>query len=261
MQTIKRFNERAIYMAMNILSLLQAKNSDAYNNRPVTIGFLGDSVTNGCFEVLPALNEQNEEQGFDVVFEPEHAYAMLLEKLIHRLYPKAQLNIINAGISGDSAPGGLSRMERDLLPYHPDLTIVCYGLNDSGAGDEGLSRYHDALVAIIRRLKAAGSEIILMTPQPIAARVHSQLQGVQLRELAKGIAANFQSGSFDRYMQAARVAAEEEAVPICDCYARWMALYDHGVDITDLLSNYLNHPARDMHWMFAVSLLETMFGM
>lgn len=246
-------------MAMQFLSLLNQKNRDAFGNRPVTIGFLGDSVTNGCFEVYPAQTERGEE-GIDVVFEPEKSYSALVRKLLLNLYPHAQINVINAGISGDSAPNGLARLDRDLLPYRPDVTVVCYGLNDSGRGDEGLADYKNALKAIIRRLKEAGSEVILMTPQPICARVHTQLRGEWLRNMAKGLAENFAAGGFDRYMQAARAAAEEEGAVLCDVYAKWMKMCESGVDITDLLSNYLNHPTREMHWLFANSLIDVMFG-
>jgi len=245
-------------MAMHITEKLAQKNRDAFSAAPVTVGFLGDSVTNGCFEVLPAMTEHGE-QGFDVVFEPENSYAAHVRRILSLFYPKAQINIINAGISGDSAPGGLARMDRDLLPFHPDLTVVCYGLNDSGAGDDGIARYHDALVSIVRRLQEAGSEVILMTPQPICARVHTQLRGEGLRAMAGHLAERFAAGGFDRYMQAARAAAAETGVPLCDVYAKWMTLYHSGVDITDLLSNYLNHPTRDMHWLFAISLAETIF--
>ena len=247
-------------MAMNIIRKLAAKNRDAFNAAPVTIGFLGDSVTNGCFEVYPALTDRGED-GFDVVYDPENSYASHVRSLLSLLYPKAQINIINAGISGDSAPNGLARMDRDLLPWRPDLTVVCYGLNDSGAGDGGINRYHDALCAIIRRLQESGSEVILMTPQPICARVHTQLRGAGLRTMAASLADAFAAGGFDRYMQAARAAAEETGIPLCDVYAKWMAMFEGGVDITDLLSNYLNHPTRKLHELFAYSLVHTMFDM
>jgi len=246
-------------MISETLNKLSKKNASANANVPVTIGFLGDSVTNGCFEVYPAMTDHGE-SGFDVIFEPEQGYPAQLRRILCMLYPKAQINIINAGISGDGAPGGLLRMDRDLLPYHPDLTIVCYGLNDSGNGDVGIPKYHDALVAIIRRLQDAGSEVILMTPQPICTRVHSQLREEALRNLAMKLTNNFANGVFDRYMQAARAAATETEVPLCDVYAKWMAMYRNGVDITDLLSNYLNHPTREMHYLFAWSLMDTIFG-
>ena len=246
-------------MAMNIISLLDAKNKDAYGNRPITIGFLGDSVTNGCFELLPDLT-QNGENRYDVIYDTENAYSADFRKIMNRLYPKAQINIINAGISGDSAQGGLKRMERDLLPYRPDLTVVCFGLNDCNRGETGLECYHDSLALIVRKLKQSGSEVILMTPQPICTRVHTQLRGENLLKLAENLVKNFREGIFDRYMQQMRAVAKEENVALCDVYARWMTLYDSGVDITDLLANYLNHPIRDMHWLFAIALVETIFS-
>ena len=80
------------------LKKLADKNADAFNHAPVTIGFLGDSVTNGCFEVLPTLTDTGE-QGFDVVYDPEHSYSAQFRRMLTTLYPRAQINIINAGIS------------------------------------------------------------------------------------------------------------------------------------------------------------------
>ncbi len=245
-------------MAMKIVSLLNKKNSDAMGNRPVTIGFIGDSVTNGCFEVLPSIKEDGSE-GLDVVFDTENAYAAKLRRILTTLYPEAQINIVNAGISGDDATGGLKRVDRDLLPYKPDLTVVCFGLNDSCYGEEKLEKYRTSLTAIIEKIKNAGSEVILMTPQPICSRVHTQLKGNALRSFGAQLAESFNNGLFAKYMDTARDVAKECGVPVCDCYAKWMNLYENGVDITSLLSNYLNHPTRDMHWLFAVSLAEVIF--
>ena len=113
---------------------------------------------------------------------------------------------------------------------------------------------------IIEKIKASGSEVILMTPQPICARVHTQLRGEVLRGLAKSLAQNFAEGGFDRYMQAARAAAEETGVPLCDVYAKWKRMSELGVNVTELLANKLNHPTRDMHDLFAFSLIETMMS-
>ena len=40
--------------------------------------------------------------------------------------------------------------------------------------------------------------------------------------------------------------------------AKWKLLSQNGVDTTALLANGINHPSREMAWMFAYSLLETM---
>jgi len=98
-----------------------------------------------------------------------------------------------------------------------------------------------------------------MTPQPICSRVHTQLRGEWMRGYAKKLEEDFADGVFEHYMEAARTAAKETGAVLCDVYAKWMAMYRGGVDITDLLSNYLNHPTREMHRLFASSLLDTLF--
>ena len=49
-------------------------------------------------------------------------------------------------------------------------------------------------------------------------------------------------------------------VPVCDCYAQWKTMHEAGVDTTELLANQLNHPTREMNWLFAVSLLHSIFN-
>ena len=60
-------------------------------------------------------------------------------------------------------------------------------------------------------------------------------------------------------MEAARELCASMEIPVCDCYALWKKLADGGVNTTDLLSNYLNHPTREMNKMFAYELVRTMF--
>lgn len=39
------------------------------------------------------------------------------------------INIINAGIGGDSANVDAERLKRDVISRTPDLAVVCFGLN------------------------------------------------------------------------------------------------------------------------------------
>ena len=48
-------------------------------------------------------------------------------------------------------------------------------------------------------------------------------------------------------------------VPVCDCYALWKQLEAGGVDTTELLSNKINHPTREMNRLFAYELIKTIF--
>jgi hypothetical protein len=61
----------------------------------------------------------------------------------------------------------------------------------------------------------------------------------------------------DAYMEAAKAICSKMQIPVCDCYAKWKLLYENGVNITELLSNKINHPTREMNWLFAVDLVET----
>lgn len=239
---------------MKIIEKLAAKEHDMYGKPPVTIAFLGDSVTHGCFEVYRV-----GENGLDTVFEAENSYSHKVKTILHTLFPRTQINVIGAGISGDNAANGLSRVERDVLPYHPDLTVVCYGLNDSCGGPDGLSRYHDSLTGILTKLKEAGGESILMTPNTMCFHTSPHCRDPFFVRLAEQFAQIMENGTLDAYMDTARAVAAETDTPLCDVYRLWQSMEKAGVDTTELLANSLNHPTREMHWLFAHELVKTMF--
>ena len=238
---------------MKIIEKIAAKGRDRQGRPTPTIAFLGDSVTQGCFEVYYK-NDGN----LEAVFDKSHAYHKYLYDILTVLFPEAPVNIINAGISGDNAPRGAERLERDVLSHHPDLTVVCFGLNDCGKEWEGIPRYTAALRDIFTRLKAAGSEVIFMTPNMMNTEVSCHTPGEDLRKFAGKIAERQNAGVLDAYVDAAKKVAEELEIPVCDVYAKWKRMAALGVDTTDLLSNYINHPTREMNRLFAYSLIETM---
>ena len=66
------------------------------------------------------------------------------------------------------------------------------------------------------------------------------------------------SGNLDFYLDAAKELAKKQGVKICDVYAKWKKMAELGVNTTELLSNKINHPTRQMNWLFATSLLDAM---
>lgn len=228
----------------------------AQNNReeaPVTIAFFGDSVTQGCFELYKV-----GEAGHKTVFDRTSVYHAKLAQILSVLYPTVPIHMINGGISGSSAMESVERLERDVLKFHPDLTVVCCGLNDSGRGFEGLQDYKDSLKTIFERLKEAGSEIIFMTPNMMATEVSCHVTDPHFKRIAEDACIRQNEGIMDKYVQAAKEVCAEQDVRVCDCYGKWKVLASSGVDVTELLSNKINHPTREMHWLFAYSLVETM---
>ncbi len=237
---------------MKFTEKLIARQNDQFGNPPATIAFLGDSVTQGCFECYydPAV-------GFFGPCEYENSFAEHLRHFLLMLCPNAQINVINAGIGGDKATGGLARFDRDVAPYHPDLVVVGYALNDSGHGKEGLAEYKAALSGLVEKIHAMGAECILLTPNSMNDRVSPHLTD----PVMKNAAAAFIHVDLDLYVNTMREVAATYGVPVCDVYARWQAWRRAGVNVTELLSNKLNHPVRELHRFTAYLLSETIFGL
>jgi acyl-CoA thioesterase-1 len=108
-------------------------------DRPVNIVAFGDSLTAGyglpANEAFPAqLQRALNAKGFDV-------------------------NVANAGVSGDTAPGGLARLDWSV-PDGTDAVILELGANDALRGfDPAITR--KALGAMLRRLRERNISVLL----------------------------------------------------------------------------------------------------
>lgn len=239
---------------MKIIEKMKAKAKDNFNREGVTIAFLGDSVTQGCFEIY-----KTEDNRIETVFDKKASYEMGVFDILCTLFPSVTVNIINAGISGDCAPRGLRRVEKDVLRHEPDLVLVCYGLNDCSLAENSIQKYTDSLRQIFEKIKESGSELIFMTPNMMNTYVSAALKDPDFVKVAEESATKQNSGRFDAHIDAARELCREMEVPVCDCYAIWKKLAASGVDTTALLSNKINHPTREMNKMFAYEIVKTMF--
>ena len=97
-----------------------------------------------------------------------------------------------------------------------------------------------------------------MTPNMMNVSISHNLDEAFL-EVAETTMKKQTSGVFDAFIQAARELCDRKNIPVCDCYAIWKKLYENGVDTTELLSNYINHPTREMDHLFAYELVKTIF--
>lgn len=240
---------------MKMVQKMAAKSADNMNHEGVTIAFLGDSVTQGCFELY-----KKRDNGFETVFDKRYSYEMSVFDILNMLFPMATVNIINAGISGDRSSLGLKRVERDVIRHSPDLTVVCYGLNDCSEAENSVEEYTSALAGIFQKLKDAGSEIIFMTPNMMNTQISPHLTDPDFIAIAEKCAEYQNNGLFDAHISAAKDLCKRHGIPVCDCYSIWKMLSENGVDTTELLSNKINHPTRDMNRLFAYELVRTMFS-
>ena len=106
---------------------------------PVLVVFLGDSLT----------------AGYGLEAEQAHP-ARIEERLLAEGRP---VRVVNAGVSGDTTAGGLSRLDW-LLRQRPDVLVVSLGGNDGLRGLQ-LSSSEDNLRRIVERARAAGARVLL----------------------------------------------------------------------------------------------------
>lgn len=239
---------------MKIVEKLNAK-QDIYGEKPVTIAFLGDSVTQGCFECYI-----KEDGKIETVFDYKSSYSTRFREILGILYPSVQVNIINSGISGDGTENGKTRIDRDILPFSPDLVVVSYGLNDACNGLEKLDNYRRNLKEIFKKVSSGGAEVIFLTQNAMNTKKSCHLRGDDLLTKTALMTANIQNdGIMKAYMDAAREEANKSGVKVCDIYPMWEKLIANGVDTTELLANKINHPIREIHYYMAMKLLETIF--
>lgn len=248
-------NNLQLYKKMKIIEKIIEKQENLLNSQPITIGFLGDSVTQGCFECY-----LTSPTSLETVYDGGSSYSNRLKELLALLYPKVQVNIINAGVSGDSAPSGLKRLDRDVLRFNPDLVVVGFALNDSCAGESGLDAYKDAMTNIVDSIQNSGAECILLTPNTMNLNVSPHLKDQLFIDLAKSFSSVQNDGILDLYVDAIRKIAKDKNVKICDVYSKWKKMIASGVNTTELLANKLNHPVREIHYLTAMMLLDCILG-
>ncbi len=88
----------------------------------------------------------------------QHLYTNYVETYLATRYPDLNLSFFNAGWGGDTAPGGLDRLDRDVLALKPSVVTLCYGMNDGGytpPTDEIRNRFVNGMRQLVARLKAA----------------------------------------------------------------------------------------------------------
>jgi acyl-CoA thioesterase-1 len=92
--------------------------------------------------------------------------------------------VVNAGVSGDTTAGGLSRLDW-LMRQHPNIIILALGANDGLRGVKPRAMRAN-LAAIIEQAQAAGARVLLAgmrLPSNYGADYTRRFEGV-FRELA-----------------------------------------------------------------------------
>ena len=241
---------------MKVYDKIAAPHPTGLVKKTITVAFLGDSVTQGCFEVY-----KNGEKSVETVYDAKSAYSAKFKEFLNLLYPDAIIHIINAGISGDNAENGLNRMDEDVLKYRPDLVVVSYGLNDAGTfGSAGISDYAARLKKIFEKAASAGADVLYLTQNYMANEVSVRITDPFIKEIAEGCVKIQNDKVLKMYYEAGKAVATEAGAAIVDGYSVWESLEKANVEVTELLANRINHPVREYHAYVAIKIIEKILG-
>lgn len=192
-------------------------------DQPVRIVCFGDSITGAYYHTGGI-----------------RAYPELLEIALRRLYPRAQLSVINAGLSGDTTTGGLARLERDVLARQPHLVTIMFGMND--LVKLSLVDFRRNLQDICARIRSAGAEVLLCTQNSVT--------DTELRPGSK----------LTEYIEVIRGVGREESITVVDGYALFEAVRTRDpLAWTRLCSDEI-HPNLEGHKVFAAAIAKAISG-
>ncbi len=191
--------------------------------RPLKVVCLGDSVTGVYYHTGG-----------------RRAYPEMLSLALRKVFPRADVSVVNAGISGHTTRDALVRLERDVIAHHPHLVTVMFGLNDvvRVPADE----YQSNLTTIIRKCRDAGAEVLLCTPNSVL-----ETPGRPSKKLRA-------------YGEALRAVAAQEKVPVCDCFAAFEAVRTRDYSTWRRMLSDEIHPNMDGHKLTAAEIARSITG-
>lgn len=169
------------------------------------------------------------------------AWSHLLEGLLRGAHPRAEVTVLNAGVSGNTTVAALARLERDVLSRNPDLVVIMFGMNDVVRVPP--ETFAANLTALVQRSRERGMEVVLATPNAV------------------------QDGDADR--PRARVASYAEivrrvgltlGVPVADCFQRFAALAAGGGYAWMRVMSDAVHPNLHGHRLIAQEVAAAVLG-
>ncbi len=102
-------------------------------------------------------------------------YVWLVRHYMDTLYPDQNIDVVNAGISGNTSRDMLGRLSRDVLSKKPDLVTISVGVNDVwhgfydnhplGDGPQGvpIDEFRKNVDSMVTQILATGSKVAMLS--------------------------------------------------------------------------------------------------
>jgi lysophospholipase L1-like esterase len=141
-----------------------------------------------------------------------HSYPAELQAALSASLRRAHVAVINRGVGGQDAPEELARLDSDVIAMRPHVVIWQVGANGALRNADPAA-FRAMVTDGVRRLQAAGADVILMDNQQssrILASVGHEAMAESLAEVATGTGASLFSRSelMDAWAQEGEPPAE-----------------------------------------------------
>jgi len=126
------------------------------------------------------------------------AFPDVMKNELLRLHPAVTIELINSGRIMDDLGDNISRIDRDVLGYKPDLLIWQIGTNDvvwRGIADNA----KEMLTSAVKRIKAAKTDVVLLDLQ-YAPLVTLTSRHERMETIIADVAAEQRVGHFQRFL-------------------------------------------------------------
>jgi lysophospholipase L1-like esterase len=149
---------------------------------PLTVAHLRSALSHGIEGVIVSLGSSSTQGA--MASDLAHSYPAVLQEALSAGLPEAHVAVINRGIGGQDAAEELGRLDADVLAIRPQLVIWQVGANGAlrNADPEA---FHTLVATGVRRLQAAGADVILMDNQQSPALLAKADEPVFDQTLAK----------------------------------------------------------------------------
>lgn len=166
------------------------------------------------------------------------AYPEMIAAALHSRYPCANLQVVNGGVSGHTSLDGVARLRQDILPRHPHLVTIMFGLNDMVLVE--LAAFQSMLELMVDECRAADADVLLCTPNAVEDTPSRP------RELLV------------KYVAAIRAVGQAKNVPVADVFAVHEAIRRCDSAEFSLLMSDPFHPNADGHELIARTICKTL---
>lgn len=176
--------------------------------------------------------------------EPDLRFQARFGKYLQKKYPRANIEVVDASISGYTSNEGIAWFDKYIEPVEkPDLVLLGFGMNDHNIPGFGtpVDKFKANFITIVKMIRERkGADVIIFSTMPPNETWH------------------YGSHRMGQYAQAAKEAAAETRCGYVDVYSVWQSVLKRK-DQPSLLGNNINHPNDFGHWLYEAAFEAVKF--